>query len=272
VAKSNRRKKHDRDKAAVRRAEQGRRRARAELDRQAARHFEQLNDPAASPAEVAGILAAEFPDRVSGADMMRVRMALGVPAGEIIETARLLLEGAGPEPPDVGALAVAALAAHLSGDEDAEHDYARALLARADAAGDPGQRIAVIRSAAGRDHPGEACEMIGPYLREHPDDELAADVYARALAKAYAQAEPGELETAALMRFGDRSGADALDHAVGEFAERTQWGAIIGQWIEEERAGLGRERGRYAERYATDALLAEVAANSSKRWSRSTGT
>src|SRR5450756_340937 len=261
MVKSNRRKKQDRDKAAVGRAEQERRRTRAERERQSAGHFEQLNDPSVSPADVAGILAAEFPDRVLAAGMMRLRMSLGVPAEEITETARLLLEGTAPEPPGIGALAVAALAAHLAGDEDAEHDYARELLARADASGDPGQRIAVIGSATGRDHPGETCELIGLYLREHPDDELAASIYARALAKAYVQAEPGELETAALERYGDRSGADALDHAVGEFAERTQWGAIIRKWMEEERADPRRDRWRPAERDATDALLAEVAIN-----------
>ena len=176
MAKTNRRKKQDRDRAAVRRAEQERRRAKAERERQSAGHFDQLNDPSASPAEVAGILTAELPDRVAAADMMRLRMSLGVPAEEIIETARLLLEGSAPEPPGVGALAVAALAAHLSGDEDAEHDYARELLARAGASGDLGQRFAVIDSATGRGHPGETCELIGPYLREHPDDEMAEDI------------------------------------------------------------------------------------------------
>ncbi len=260
MAKSNRRKKQDRDRAAVRRAEQERRRAKAERERESAGHFEQLNDPSAGPADVAGILAAELPDRVVAADMMRLRMSLGVPAEEIIETARLLLEGAAPEPPGVGALAVAALAAHLSGDEDAEHDYARELLACAGGSGDLGQRMAVIDSATGRDHPGETCELLGPYLREHPHDELAADIYARALAKAYVRAEPGELETAALERYGDRSGTDALDHAVGEFAERTKWDAIIRKWMEEERAEA-RDRWRPAERDATDALLAEVAIN-----------
>jgi hypothetical protein len=261
MAKSNRRKKQDRDKVAVRRAEQERRRAKAERGRLTAGHFEQLNDPSVSPADVAGILAAEFPDRVITADMMRLRMSLGVPAGEIIETARLLLEGAAPEPPDVGALAAAALAAHLSGDEDAEHDYARELLARADASGSPGQRIAVIDSAAGRDHPGETCELIGSYLREHPDDKRATDIYARALAKAYLQAEPGKPETTALGRYGDRSGADALEHAVGEFAERTRWGAIIRKWLAEERAETNRDRWRPAERDSTDALLVEIAVN-----------
>ena len=259
VGKSNSRKKQDRAKAAVRRAEQERRRAKAASQRQAAERYDQLSDPSASPAHVAEILAAELPERVLAADMMRLRISLGVPAEEVTETARLLLERTAPEPPDIGALAVAALAAHLAGDEDAEHGYARELLARADASRDPGRRLEVIRSATGRDHPGETCELIEPYLREHPDDDLAADIYARALAKAHVQAAPGELERAALDRYRDRSGVDALDRAVDEFTERTPWGAIIRKWMDDERAGQKTERWRLAERDATDALLAEVA-------------
>jgi hypothetical protein len=207
----------------------------------------------------AGVFGSDWPDRVIAADMMRLRMSLGVPIEEVTETARLLLECAATEPPGVGPLAVAALAAHLAQDEEAEHGYVRELLARADASGDPGQRLEVIRSATGRDHPGEACELIEPYLREDPDDELAADIYARALAQAQAQAEPGELERAALNRYRDRSDVDALDRAVGEFTERTRWGAIIWKWMDDERATQKAERWRPTERDATDALMAELA-------------
>ena len=259
MAKSNRRKKQDRAKASARRAEQERRRARAERQRQAVEHLGLLSDPSTSPSDVAGVLAAEFPEQILAADMMSLRRSIGVPAEDIIETARLLLEEAAPETPGMGVLAVAALAAHLAGDEDAEHGYAREILARADAMGDPQLRLPVIRSATGRDHPGETCELIEPYLREHPDDELAADIYARALERAFVQAGPGGPETAALARYGDRSGADALDRAVGEFAERTEWGAAIRKWAEEERTSQLRDRWRRAERDATDALLAEVA-------------
>jgi hypothetical protein len=259
VGKSDSRRKQDRAKAAARRAEQERRRAKAARQRQAAERYDQLSDPSVSPADIAEILAAELPDRVLAADMVRLRMSLGVPVEEVAETARLLLERTAPEPPGIGALAVAALAAHLAGDEDAEHGYARELLAREDGARDPGRRLEVIRSATGRDHPGETCELIEPYLREHPDDELAADIYARALAKAHVQAEPGELERAALDRYRDRSGVDALDCAVDEFTGRTPWGAIIRKWMDGERAGQKTERWRPAEQDATDALLAEVA-------------
>ena len=259
MGKNSSRKKQDRAKAATRRAEQERRRAKAARQRQSAERHQQLRNPSASPAAIAEILAAELPEQVAAADMMHLRMSLGVPAEEVVETARLLLERAAPEPPGIGALAVAALAAHLAGDEDAEHGYARELLARVDGSRDPGRRLEVIRSATGRDHPGETCELIEPYLREHPDDELAADIYAHALAKAHVQAEPGELETAALDRYRDRSGVDALDRAVDEFTERPPWDAIIRKWMDDERAGQKTQRWRPAERDTTDALMAEVA-------------
>jgi len=259
VAKSNRRKKDDRAKTAFKRAEQERRRARVARERQSAERYGQLNDPSVSPADIAEILAAEFPDRVIAADMLRSRMSLGVPVEEITETARLLLERAAPEPPGIGALAVAALAAHLAGDENAEHGYADELLARADASRDPGQWLDAIRSATSRDHPGETCELIEPYLREHPDDERAIDFYAGALAKADVQAEPGELETAALGRYRDRSGIDALDRAVDEFTERTPWGAIVREWMDDERAGQSSKHWGPVEHEATDALIAEQA-------------
>ncbi|MGD0067078.1 MAG: hypothetical protein ABSB76_27010 [Streptosporangiaceae bacterium] len=259
VGKSNSRKKQGRAKAAARRAELERRRAKAARQRQSAERYDQLSDPSASPARIAEILAAELPERVLAADMMRLRMSLGVPAEQVAETARLLLDRIAPEPPGIGALAVAALAAHLAGDEDAEHGYARELLARTTASRDPGQRLEVIRSATGRDHPGETCELIEPYLREHPGDELAAGIYARALAKAHVQAEPGELETAALDRYRDRGDADALDRAVDEFTERTPWAAIIRKWMDDERAGQKAGRSRPAGQDMTDALMAEAA-------------
>jgi hypothetical protein len=253
------RKKQDRAKAAARRAEQERRRAKAARQRQSAERYDQLSDPSASPADIAEILAAELSDRVLAADVMLLRVSLGVPAEEVTKTARLLLERVAPEPPGIGALAVSALAAHLAQDEVAEHGYARELLARTDASRDPGQWLEVIRSATGRDHPGETCELIEPYLRVHPDDELAAGIYARALAKAHVEAEPGELETAALGRYRDRSGVDALDCAVAEFTERTPWGAIIRTWMDDERAGQKTDRWGAADRDTTDALMAEVA-------------
>ena len=104
---------------------------------------------------------------------------------------------------------MAAWAAHVTGDEDAEHRYASELLSRADAAGDPELRLEVIRATSVRGHPGEACELIEPCLRECPGDEVAAGIYAEALARAHAQAEPARLE-AEYWQAAERGEFDAL--------------------------------------------------------------
>lgn len=258
MAKSNRRKKQDHAKAAARHAEQARLRARTERQQQLADHYGRLLDPQTSPAEVAELLAAELPDSIVAGAMVQTRMSLGAPAGEAAEIARLMLASA-PEPPETGALAVAAWAAHRTGDEDAEHRYVRELLARADADGDAEQRLEVIRSVSVRGHPGEACDLIEPYLPEHPDDEVAAEIYADAVARAYGEAEPGERERAALARYADRSGIDGLRAAIGSFLDRTNWGESVRKQADAERAELVQEYWGPAERDAFEALALELA-------------
>ena len=259
MAKSNRRKKQDRAKAEARRVQQSRPRARAERQQQLADRYSRLLDPRTSPAEVAELLAAELPDSSVAGAMVQMRMSLGVPAEQVAETARLM-QASAPEPPGAGTLAVAAWAAHATGDEDAEHRYARELLARADADGDAGQRLEVIRSVSVRGHPGEACELIEPYLREHPGDGLAAEIYAEAVARAHSEAEPGERERAALARYADRSGIDALRAAIGSFLDRTDWGESVRKRVDAERAELEQEYWRRpAERDAFAALAFELA-------------
>jgi hypothetical protein len=258
VAKSNRRKRQDRVKAAAKHAGQARRRAKAEREQQTAERYRRLLDPLTSPADVAGILAVELPDSLAAGAMMQIRLSSGVPGGEIAQTARLMLASA-TGPPQIGTLAVAAWAAHVTGDEDAERGYACELLSRADAADDPELRLEVIRAASDRGHPGEACELIEPYLRGHPDDELAAGIYAEALAKAHAKAAPGERERAALTRYGDRSGREALREAIDAFLSRTEWGATTRKWVDAERSRLAAKYWQAAERDQFDALAAEVA-------------
>jgi hypothetical protein len=258
VTKSNRRKKQDRVKADATRAQQARHRAKAEREQQAAERYRRLLDPATSPADVAAILAAELPDSLAAGVMMKIRLSSGVPVEEIAETARVMLASAA-EQPRIGALSVAAWAAHVSGDEDAERGYAGELLSRADAADDADLRLEVIRAISVRGHPGEACELIEPYLREHPDDELAAEIYAEALAAAHMEAEPGERERAALARYGDRSGSESLRKALDAFMDQTEWGATVRQFVDAERSRLEAKPWPAAERGQFDALAAEVA-------------
>ena len=102
MAKSNRRKRQDRVKAGAKRAEQARRCAKAERERQTAERYRCLLDPRTSPADVAGILAAELPDSLAAGAMMQIRLGSGVPGEEIAETARLMLASA-TGPPQIGA-------------------------------------------------------------------------------------------------------------------------------------------------------------------------
>jgi hypothetical protein len=258
VAKSSRRKKQDRAKTEARRAEQSRLRAKADRGRQVVEHYSRLLDPKTGPAEAAELLAADMPDTLAAGAMVRMRLNLGVPAEEIGETARLLLAVA-PEPPGIGVLTVAAWAAHLAGDEDGEHRYARELLDRADTSGDTGMRLEVIRGVSVRGHPGEACELIEPFLREHPDDERAAEVYADALGRAHGQAEPGDRERAALARYADRSGIDVLREELCAFLDRTDWGETVRKRAAAGRARLEKEYWGPTEHDVFEALAAEVA-------------
>jgi len=105
VAKSNRRKRQDRVKADARRAEQARRHAKAEREQQTAERYRRLLDPRTSPADVAGILAAELPDSLAAGAMMQIRLSSGVPGEEIAQTARLMLASA-TGTPQIGTLAV----------------------------------------------------------------------------------------------------------------------------------------------------------------------
>jgi hypothetical protein len=258
VAKSSRRKKQDRAKAEARRAEQSRLRAKAEHGRQLVEHYSRLLDPRTGPADVAELLAADMPDTLTAGAVVKMRLSFGVPAGDIGETARLLLAAA-PEPRGIGVLTVAAWAAHLAGDEDGEHRYARELLDRADAGGDAGMRLEVIRGISVRGHPGEACELIEPYLREHPDDGLAAEAHAGALALAHGQAEPGERDRAALARYADRSGIDALSEELGAFLARTDWGETVRKRVAADRARLEKEHWGPAEHRVFEVLAVELA-------------
>lgn len=158
MAKSNRRKRQDRVKAGAKRNEQARRRAKAEREQQTAERYRCLLDPRTSPADVAGILAAELPDSLAAGAMMQIRLSSGVPGEEIAQTARLMLASA-TGPHQIGTLAVAAWAAHVTGDEDAERGYGSELLSRAVAGGDwLEQSVAVLDFRSPRHSAASAAE------------------------------------------------------------------------------------------------------------------
>lgn len=260
MAKSSRRRKQDRAKTEAKRAEQTRRRARAEQDRRQSENFRLLLDPQTRPDEVARVVMAEMADTLAAGAIARMRGDMGVPAGELAEAARLLLMGA-PQTPDLGVLAFAASAAHAAGDEDGEHRHTAELLARAEAEDDVALWLEVIRSIALTGHPGEALELIGPHLRDDPDDELATSIYAIAVQRAQEAADPGELERAALDRFADRSGLVALRDAIGGYLDRTKWGDIVKGRVEKELSVVAGEDWPTAEREVFATLAFESAVN-----------
>jgi hypothetical protein len=149
------------------------------------------------------------------------RMERGASLASIRETARLLLEGA-DDPPGLAVLAWAAEAAWLGGDAEEERSCFRAMLARTapDAAAkvaSPREWAAVLQQISGHGRPGEAIDLLDPYLRDHPDDEVAAYCHFSLLLDAREMREPGERDRAALERFTDHSCMPAFRKAVGAY-------------------------------------------------------
>jgi hypothetical protein len=185
-----------------------------------------LTDPGLSPAEVARLIASEFADWAGAGTVARARLRDGVPAEEVSQVLRLL-RATGGDPPGLAVLSFAAAVAHAEGDEEAEHRYTTELLARVrDAEGGRPWHDAV-RFISYIGHPGEAIELVEPYLRDHPDDKGIALTYSVMLREAAGLPAPGVREKAALERFADPSGLAEVKRAVMAFMDRTEWGELI---------------------------------------------
>jgi hypothetical protein len=186
------------------------------------------------------------------------RMERGAGLADIRETARLLMEGAG-DPPGLEVLAWAAEAAWLGGEAEEERRCFRAMLARTvpDAAGDAGSIrgwTAVLRQIGEHGRPGEAIDLVEPYLRDHPDDDTAAHCHFSLLLDAGEMREPGERDQAALERFTDHSCIPAFRKAVGAYlATRPDLGTFV-----EARAAA--DFGALPGRLLPEPVLAECAA------------
>jgi hypothetical protein len=222
MGKSSRRKRQDRPNAETEDVTQ----ARAGRALKRADSVFRLTEPQLPPAEVAGLLAAEFADWVSAGTIAQARLRDGVPAAEVAEVLRLLLAGA-TDPPGLAVLSFAAAVAHAEGDEEAEHRYTADLLARARAEGGDDQWLDVVRFISVTGHPGEAIELAEPYLRDHPGDTGAALTYSVMLQEAADLSQSAERERAALERFTDACGLAEVKRAVMEYMDRTMWGDLI---------------------------------------------
>jgi len=282
MAKSNRRKKQDRSKAEAKRAEQGRRKAAADLDRQRNENLALLLDPETAPREVAQLLLTQAVNSSLGGMVARNRLIFGATAEDLAEVSRLLLEDC-PEDRPLSVLAFAMMAAHANGDEDAETRHRAALVARATtldnadrdraSGADDGYGFNYHWSVAVKEiglagHPVEAADLLEPYLAEYPDDGRAMTAFAVAAEKAFEAAngeaaEPGaDPARAFLARFADRSGLVATREAVLGFVDRTSWGDLVRDRVAAEVAAMPSEvalNWPAAERDAYTALAREVA-------------
>lgn len=235
MAKSNRQKKQARQKAQAKRAEQARIRTRAEYERQTDAAYRELSDPRTPPARVAELVVEYEADSPFADGTVRLRLHSGSSLPDLVETARLLLEMTA-EPRGIGVLAFLASAAHENGDTEAERRHIDEMISRADAEDDDDLRLEIYRAISAAGHRGEAIEMMEPYIREHPDDEHAAEIYATSIESAHEESDPGERERAALMRFADRSTVVELREALDAFMSRTVWGEIAEVFAEENLA------------------------------------
>jgi hypothetical protein len=216
-----------------------------------------MNPEETTAAEVAAAIAgARVPGPVY--PYAHRRMERGAGLADIRETARLLLEGAG-DPPGLEVLAWAAEAAWLGGDAGEERRCLRAMLARtapgaAGGADGMGEWTAVLRQVGEHGRPGEAIDLLEPYLRDHPDDDTAAYCHFSLLLAADKMGEPGERDRAALERFADHSRIAAFRKAVGAYLAACP---ELGTFVEARAAA---DLGALPGRLLPEPVLAECAA------------
>lgn len=280
VAKSSRQKKRDRAKAEARKAERSRLRSRAERERRTRERIARMIDPQTGPAEVAELLTAEGLDPLRTGGVVMTRAESGAPAGDIDQIARTLLADQ-PEPPAAWVSVVAGWAAHLADDEDACASRRQEVIAWAGTAGespadddDDGslRRAQAASIALLMGHSGQGCELLDPQVREHPDDMLARELHAAGLASAYRATHPGDrtddkdppggfkpgpAERAALDRFADRSGLDALEEAIRSFLDRTEAGKRVREHVDAECSEGAADYWTQADRDLFGALMLE---------------
>src|SRR5580658_10119073 len=266
MAKSNRRRKQDRAKAATRQAEAHRRRARTAQVRAVQRRLARIHDPATPAAELAALLTEHYRGVAVAGWLVTTLLAEGSSPQRLADTAQLMLaaDAGGQGSSSLTSVTFAAAVARAAGDPEEERrliDLALAateVTAAAEATDDLDARLKVIDFISASGHAGEAVELLEPLLREIPEDDIAAEVYGAAISAAYAlaeEAEPGERERehAAVARFADRSELTALRDAIGAFLAGTELGQEVQarvsaelpdaddvDWTADDRAAFGK--------------------------------
>jgi hypothetical protein len=274
VAKSNRRRKHDR---AVRQAKAARKQAAAAarqvtdlVIREVTRVAYMIRDPATPVEEVAHQLATQYR---AGEPVMAAMTDGLIEAGSSPERLARISElwqaeeAAEGKPPSVAYLTFAAGAARTAGDTARARRLLDDALGQAD---DPESRVPLSAHLRVHGRVADAAELLEEVLRQDPADESAAVQYVLTIEAAFARqpadeppgpcscgsGEPGPdccgpRERAALGRFADRSGLTASQDAVAAYVPRSayreqiprfvaDWQLITepGDWADAERASF----------------------------------
>jgi hypothetical protein len=254
VAKSNRRRKQDKAKAATRRATEQRRRERKARVRAAERRLALLRDPSVPAAQLAELLLEEYKGGPVRGWFARSLLEQGSSPDRLAEAARLLL--ADPDAsPSLTALTFGASVAALAGDTGRERELIdRAIAATED---DLEVRLQLTHFILTSGYAADAIELLEPVVREDPACDWAAEQYGLAMEQAYehvhqALAEgDAARERAALDRFADRSALVAMRDAVNAQLDRTEMGSAVRDrvmaeldsaddinWTDEDRSGF----------------------------------
>jgi hypothetical protein len=261
MAKSNRRKKQDRAKAATKQAEARRRRTMTTWLRAAEQRLERIHDPATPATELAMLLAEQYTGTPVAGWLASALLEEGSSVERLQHAAWAMTEAdqADESEPSLTALTFAAAVASAAGDATEERRLIDRALAVADRADDPDVRLEIVDFISVSGHPVWALELLEPRLRVAPDDEFAARLYGAAIESAHEQ--PGEPARAVLRRFADRSGLIALQDAVSAFLAGTELGAAVQARVTEELSAADdldwtpEERAAFAELAGELALL-----------------
>ena len=250
MAKSNRRKKQDRARADAKRALEQRRQDRVEQDRLAQRRLELIRDPATPSDELAGLLEEHHEGRAVDGGLVASLLESGAELERLEETSRLLWRDG-----SLTSLTFAAGVAHASGDAAEERNLIQKALAASepgdDQVGDPGddqaddqadgpsRRLGVTRFLLDLGYHAEAAGLLEALIQDWPQDEEAVEQYGGAIERIYEGLEEnGEAGQAAMARFADRAGLNALYEALGKYLATTTHGALLQATLDVHRKAV----------------------------------
>lgn len=250
MAKSNRRRKLDRERRQVRDAQRqvvaGRRLANKQAIQDGKAHFERLVEPGTPVAELVSLLNEEFDGNPVPPYLVNWMLFEGSSKERLAEAAEAMLASGGePEStPSLTALTFAAEVARVEGNAERNRELLDQALALG--ADGPKRQMVLLDHLRAGSRLADCLSLLEGVLRDAPDDNHAAESYGKAIQEAYGRVthqEPSEQcpcgrgaswqeccgprERAALDRFTDRSDMTAITNAVAAFLANSEYGRVI---------------------------------------------